>query len=117
MTFDYTRARATADRLIAKFGQAAVLEQPYVTNGTGYDPTQAGWPTEIAVTVVDLNIKARDSAGVVMQARRTLYMAVPSVVPETDWRVQVAGKWHRIIEVRPLSPGGIGVMYEVDLEV
>ena len=116
MTDFYTRSAATAARMIAKFGQAAILEVPPVEAGPDYDPGQAGWSTELAVTVVDLNRKVRDTSGLVEKTQRTFYMAVPTSAPQADWRVKLGTVWHRIIEVRPLAPGGVAVMYEVDIE-
>lgn len=117
MAEDWAGIAGEVTDALASVGFAAVLEVPYITNGTAYDPTQAGWPTEIAVVVVDAGTRARNRPGqVVEQTVRTLMMAVPDQAPQVDWRVQIATRWHRILEVRPLAPGGVDVMFEVDIE-
>jgi len=117
MSFDYIDARATASSLIAEFGQAATLEKPGSETGPAYDPT-LGAPVTYPVTVVDLNIVKRNMTdGVITETTRTLYIAAGGQVPVKGDRVQVGGVWHRIFEARPLSPGGVDVMYEADIGV
>ena len=62
MKFDYTRARATAERLLARFGQEVTLIKPGALTGPEWDQTQ-GPSTEHTITVVDENSMRRDLSG------------------------------------------------------
>lgn len=113
MTYDYARAKATAERLIARFGQDATLRQ-ITQSGDAWAPTLT--ETDTTVKVVDLNIAQRDGAGLVGETRRTLYVSTSAgVTPEKGDKVVIGGTEHEIGEVRPLAPGGTNVMFEADL--
>lgn len=114
MTFDYARAKATAERLLAKFGQSATLRQQ-TASGDPWAPTLTD--TDTTVTVVDLNRRVRDAAGVlVAQSMRTLYVSTSAgVTPAKADKVQIGGEWHEVAEVRALAPGGAVVFWECDL--
>lgn len=116
MTFNYARSRATAERLIARFGTTATLRQ--ITNsGTEWAPTQT--ETDTTITVVDLEREVRDAAGTLTgQSKRTLYVSTAAgVTPEKDDKIVIGGTEHEIAEVRTLAPGGTTVMWEVDLSI
>ncbi len=116
MSFNYAAARATAERLIARFGQSATLRK-VSRSGTAYAPTID--ETDTTITVVDLNQRVRDQSGTLIgQSQRTLYVSTSAgVVPEKDDKVVIGGTEHEIGEVRALSPGGTVVFYEVDLAI
>lgn len=114
MTFDYARSRQTASRLIARFGQSATLRQ-IVNSGTEWAPTQT--KTETTITAVDLNERVRDNSGTLVgQTMRTLYVETSAgVTPGKGDKVLIGGSEHEVSEVRPLSPGGTVIMWELDL--
>jgi hypothetical protein len=114
MAFDYTKTRQTAERLIARFGQSATLRQ-IANSGTEWAPTQA--ETDTTITAVDLNERVRDASGTLVgQTQRTLLVSTSAgVTPGKGDKVVIGGAEHEVSEVRPLSPGGVDVMFEVDL--
>jgi len=124
MTFDYARPKATAERLLARFGQTCTLRK--ITNiGTEFDPVQM--TTDADVTAVDLNQRIRDRDGTLIgQTLRTLYVSTAaSVTPEkgdsvavgvAKASVAISTPFIEIAEVRLLSPGGTSLMWEVDLQ-
>lgn len=114
MTFDYARAKATAERLIATFGQEAVLTQN-TSSGDAWAPTLS--PEETTIVVVDLNEAQRDRAGsLVGTTVRTLYVSTSAgVTPGKGDTVTISGSAFEITEVRPLAPGGTAVFFEADL--
>lgn len=120
--FNYARAQTTASRLIDKFGQSGTLRR--MTNtGTSFDPTQT--PTDYPCTLVDLEYadtltdgmlsKVGDRDGTQIQrGDHKIYMSVTDgIEPTTSDSLQVDGAWLRIIQVKPLSPAGIDVYFEV----
>lgn len=115
MSFNYARAAATAQRLIARFGTTATLH-PQVTTGPAHRPTVTeGDP--VSITVVDLDREIRDASGTLTgQSIRTLYVSTSAgVTPTKSDKVTIDGVKHEIAEVRTLNPGGTTVMHEVDL--
>lgn len=106
-------AAEVADAL-AEVGFAAVLEQPGTETGPDYGPTP-GAVTNHAITVIDDQIRRRDGTGTVTETVRVLTMAA-TVTPVKGWRVQVRGAFHRIAQVMPLAPGGVDLLFDVELE-
>ncbi|WP_306150742.1 hypothetical protein [Roseovarius sp. MMSF_3281] len=129
MAFDYTKSRATAERLIARFGQHATLRK--ITNsGPEWAPTQT--EADTTITAVDLNEQVRDNSGTLVgQTRRTLYVSTSAgIAPAKGDKVFVgldkdavaalteqeqSEAIHEIDEAWPLAPGGVDVFWEVDL--
>lgn len=121
--FNYGRSRATAERLIARFGQPATLRK-VANTGTSYAPTQT--PTDTTITVLDLKQRVRDASGTLTgQTMRTLLVSTAAgVAPEKRDAVAIGiseadvigtTPFLEISEVRPLSPGGTTLMYEADI--
>lgn len=114
MTFDYGRSRQAADRLIARFGQAATLRRP-TTTGTAYNPTP-GEPDDHPVKAVVTEYAQRDIDGTrIKAADRKVLMSVGSLAiePATSDKLVMGGVSYSIIDIRPLNPGGTVVMYEM----
>lgn len=117
MTFDYLAARKDAEELLAEFGQTATLRKAGTPSGPEYDPTP-GAPDDHEVIVVDLYLSSLDRLGtMVKQTTRTLYVSTQGlgVAPEKSDQFIIGGKISEIEEVRPLSPAGTVVLWEVDL--
>jgi len=114
VAFNYERTKATAERLIARFGGPATLRKLTAT-GPDYAPTLTA--TDTTITVVDLSQRLRDAGGVLVgQSLRTLYVSTAAgVTPEKGDKVVIGGTEHEISEVRTLAPGGTTVMWECDL--
>lgn len=115
MSFDYTRIRGTAERLLARFGQTATLVKPGATTGPEHDP-QPGPATEHQITVVDENQMQRDQSGTLIgEAVHALIVSTAGgIVPERQDRVRLAnGRDLEIIDVRPTAPGGVVLLWEV----
>ena len=117
MSFDYTRIRGTSERLLARFGQTATLVKPGAMAGPEWDP-QPGPATEHPITVVDENQMQRDQSGTLIgEAVHALIVSTAGgVAPERADRVRLAnGRDLEVIDVRPLSPGGVVLLYEVQV--
>lgn len=115
MAFNYQNSRATAERLIANFGQNVTL-----TKRAAYDPSDFS-PTVVTTThtvvAVDLMEVNRNAPGSLNEktTRKLLISTSAGVAPETNDRVLIDGESHTIGMVMPLAPGGLTVMYEAEL--
>lgn len=110
---------------IADVGQPATLRRDGAVTGPAYDPTY-GDPTYSTLTVLDSQQRLRDINGTLIdQTLRTLTVATGStLIPTKDDKVAVgiakeavtgATVFSEILEVRPLSPSGTTLLYEMDL--
>lgn len=117
MSYNYAPIRATAERLIARFGQAATLVKPGAMTGPEWDPVPAA-PVEYAITAVDENQMQRNQSGTLIgEAVHALIISTAAgVTPDPADRVRLAdGRDLEIIDVRSTSPGGMVVLYEVQV--
>lgn len=115
-TFDYTRSRATADRLIARFGQAGTLSRP-TKSGTPYNPTP-GAPDDHPCTFVVLEYAQGEIDGSrVLETDKKVMLCkgALAIEPATSDKLLVGGVSHSIMDVRPLSPGGTVVLFEIQV--
>lgn len=99
---------------IASVGFTATLVVPGAETGPEYDPI-IGASTEVAITVIDDQIRRRDAGGAVTETVRVLTMGA-SVVPVKGQTVIVRGEELRIGKVMPLAPGGVDLMFDVEVE-
>lgn len=105
---------------IAEVGFAATITRP----GTGgpKSPEEVGFvpvpaPVTFTVTVIDDGIKDRYApGGLVTRQARVLTIAATGVVPQKKDVITVRGVDHVIQQIMPLAPGGIDLLYEVELE-
>ncbi|MBB5573304.1 MULTISPECIES: hypothetical protein [Rhizobium] len=113
--FDYAKTRTTAERLIAKFGQQALLRR--ITNsGADYDPFQTS--QDFACVLVDLDYtQAHISNTLIQRGDRMIYLSTAglSIAPMLEDRLLIAGVEHAIFDVLPLSPGGITVLWQLQV--
>lgn len=113
MSYDYGKARATAIKLIAKFGTAGVLRRT-TDIGTSYDPTQA--TTDYLCQLVTLEYDLADTNGTtIRQTDRLIYLSVsgmPDDIAASD-TIIAEGQEYSIVNVSPLSPGGTVVFYQI----
>lgn len=106
-------------------GYPVTLRIPGTQTGPDYDPV-IGPPTYKTLYAVEGFQEIRDASGTLIgQTRHTLTVtADPDAVPLKSYRVALgitaeeaseASQWVEILEVRPLSPAGVAVLYEIDL--
>lgn len=114
--YNYARAKATANRLIERFGQLGALRRQAVS-GAAYDPT-LGANTDHACrfAITDYTASEIDGTRVLATDKKAL-LAVGSltVTPAlSDKLVEADGTVYKIIPpLKPLSPAGTVVMYEI----
>lgn len=115
--YDYSRAKATADRLINRFGKAnkAVLLEPAGQIGKSFDPIALA-PTEHLCRVVALEYRAREVDGTtILSTDKRFYVAVEDlqITPKTSWVLVVDGVKYRIMDVNTLQPGDVVIMWDL----
>lgn len=113
MGFDYARVRATAEKQIYHFGQGATLRR--IVPGSGPNPgapTVTDYPCQIVVT----NYSQYNVDGTLVKAGdRKVLMSTKglSVEPQVNDRLIVGIHTYTLVNVDPLSPGGVNVLFTV----
>lgn len=112
----YDQLQATAVRLIASKGRDMTLK----LNATAYDPDTGNatvTPTSIAAKgVVDEYSAFRIDGEIIKRGDKKVLLSPSGVTREPDPTsdiLVIGGVDHRIIHVKPISPAGTVVYYEV----
>lgn len=111
--FNYAKPQATADRLIKRFGQVGAIKRT-TASGPAYDPVMTTTSHACSLVVLDIALDKID--GSMMEATdRMAYVSTAglSIDITTADRIAVGGVEHAIKVVRPLSPAGTVVCWEV----
>jgi hypothetical protein len=120
-TFNYVRSRQTADRLITKFGMETcqLLEVVEGADADPWDDSVVSAPTEHTVTavVIDYEDEEVDNTSILRQDKKALISAedIPTVPNNSMVFVTADGEYHTIVNVKPLKPADVAVMYEVQI--
>lgn len=112
-TFNYAEMQAVADELIAEFGQQGTVTR-MVQSGPDYDPVLT--PTDYPCVLAVMNIDISKVDGTLIQADDKMAYISVAGLPEnltTADELTIAGQKHAMKIVRPLSPAGLTVFYEV----
>jgi hypothetical protein len=113
--FDYPKTRATAERLIARFGQQGQLRRITVS-GPDYDPVQTS--EDFACTLVDLDYaQAHIGDTLIQRGDGMVYLSTADlpIVPALADRLLIAGVEHAIVDMQRLSPGGTAVLWQLQV--
>ncbi|BAQ18315.1 hypothetical protein [Methyloceanibacter caenitepidi] len=118
-TFDYAKSEATAQRLIAKFGQAGAIRRVTGSNdpGTPWDPSDdTETTTDYDCTLVVLEYGKMEVDGTLILAtdRKVLVStAGMTVEPLVSDKLVIGSDVYEIVTVKPLNPGGTVLLWEV----
>lgn len=113
--FDYARTRATAERLISRFGQTGALRRTTSDNDP-FNPTQT--TADHTCTFAVLDYAKRDVDGtLIRQTDQMVYLSTSglAITPETTDQLVVAGAPLTVVSVKPLSPAGTVVFWELQV--
>lgn len=115
VAFNYARTCATAERLIDRFGQTGALRR-MVSNDDPFNPVLT--PVDYACTFVVLDYAKKDIDGtLILQTDQMVYLSTQglTIEPNVTDKVVVGGVVFTIINVKPLSPAGVVVFYEMQV--
>lgn len=112
MTYDYSRLRATADRLIARFGVEAVLVRAGGIDETTYPVVHLPETREPCVVIRDTYSAVERSGTLIEEGDVKLLIAVTQVPPTTADRLEVQGVTYALQSVEPVQPGPVVLLYQ-----
>lgn len=115
-SFDYTKTRATAGRLIAKFGRTAQLRR-YAAS-TGFDADDREYD-EVDVSMVAVSYaKGELPESMIVRGGRRVLIAAEGLSGEVllSDKLVIGGVEHELHEpLMPLDPAGTVIMYEAQV--
>lgn len=129
--FDYRGMQKTASRLLTKFGQSAVLRVATVAQPPDSDAPSEPWdPGETAgaeqhvdypCVAIVTNYPLRPRPGtLIKEYNRHVYVAVDGVENvDTNLASQIilGGHTYEIVTMTPTEPGGLRLMFDLQVEV
>ena len=114
---NYSNLKVTARVLLKKFGQSMTLTRDVAGN---YDPT-TGSVSNTVQTFVDFGVVLPFSNGVssiadslIQTGDRQVFIQMSTEPKPTD-KITIAGAVHNIVNVKPLEPSGVNVLYELQI--
>jgi hypothetical protein len=114
--FGYADLRETAEELIAEAGQRGVIRRPSPTMGDPWNPTPAGDPVDDACVFVELEYAHDEIDGTLVQATdRKLLVSTAGLTaaPTPECQLVIGPLPLEIVSVKPLAPGGLVLLWEV----
>ena len=110
--FDYARSRATVARLITRFGMAGIIRRQTNT-GPAYDPSVVTSDYPCKLVVFDYEDGKIDGS-LIRRSDKLIYVAAEGLAITPAEADQVlAGESYSIVAIRPLSPAGEPIFYEI----
>lgn len=113
--FDYAKSGTTALRLIERFGRSGTVRRTTPGAGPAHDPgtpVVTNYPCSFAVA--EFSLSDRDGTHI-RAGDKKVYLAAKglTVEPAATDQIVAGSEIYTIAEVRPLSPAGIPVYYEL----
>ena len=116
MSENWQQIAAEVADAIATVGFTATLQRATTQADTPWDGPLSIEGATFTVTVLDDGIKDRYAPGSMIVRRvRVLTIGAVGVVPAMSDTITVRGIAHRIEAVLPLAPGGVDLLYEVEI--
>ena len=117
MSYDYSRLIATAKRLLDKFGQDMTVNSITAQN---YDPaTGSTSPSQIAETKPGVIFPYKNGItamqeSLILAGDQQVFILLGSAPKPTD-KLQVGSRQYSIVNVKAIEPGGVMVLYELQV--
>ena len=113
--FDYSRAVATAKRLIARFGKEATLVGRTET-GDPWRPVITDVDTTVIVAVMAYKKHEIDGTMILAEDRK-VYVSTEGVTgaPVPGMKLEIDGIRYGIVQVMPMQPGPVVVYWEAQV--
>lgn len=113
MPENWTAVAADVTAALAEVGMAATLTRPDTGPSTPWDTAPVVAGAALAVTVMRDDWTRRHVDGTLILADDVFFMMDATIAPTPDDRLTVDGDVFRVIRVKPTSPAGVNVMFEV----
>ena len=112
MSYNYAPLRATADRLIERFGVEATLHRPGGLDETTYPPVRLPGTSEPCIVVRDTYSAAERGGTLIEEGDVKLLIAATVARPTTADTLEVQGVTYHLQAVEPIQPGPDVLLYQ-----
>lgn len=112
--FSYGRLQDTGLRLIERFGQPGTILRPAPANPTDPDVIDPGTSEPCEFVSVNWTVKERESS-LIREGDRKLLVAAKGLSGTPAGRIQTNDGTLRIIDAKPLNPGGTPILYTLQV--
>ena len=112
----YDRLLSTATRLIGQYGKDATLTKPGTPTGPEWNPTP-GTPTDYTVKLVETGYSLTNRDATLIERGDKMLLIEAAVEPALEDSITVDGSVLRLIDVQPLNPGGVVLLYEAQARI
>lgn len=112
-TVDYSRPRASAERLIKRYGRLAQIRRA-TRSGRAYDPVIV--TTDYSCRIAEDSYEFEQIDGTrIRAADRRFYLSTEglAIEPAESDQLVIGGVVHEVVKVAPLSPGDVVVFWEI----
>jgi len=107
----YTRLNATARRLISKYGKSAEIVRQ-VTSGPPHNPVVTETTYACKLADIGYSLTDRDASLILVGDKVGIISTDIAVVPQKSDKLRIDGIDYNLIDLEPLNPGGLTVIYE-----
>lgn len=113
--FDYSKSRATAKRLLQRFGQPVQIRRRGPAGGSPTNPTPGTATLYPSVAVVEHYAQKHVDGTLIRLGDKRVIMAMEglTIEPHVSDEIIIAGELHTIIRVEPFAPGGVPLYCEI----
>ena len=109
----YAELQSVAIEMIEEFGYTSQIERDGAPTGPAHDPRPSP-PTrhDCKVVETDYSLTDRDQSLVLKGDKLGLISTAIAITPTTADRIVLGGKTYRFVDLQPLQPGGVVLLYE-----
>ena len=117
MSYDYSRLIATAKRLLERFGQDMKLQ---AATAPSYDPSTGGASgSQISETKPGVILPYKNGITsmqepLILAGDQQVFILL-DVAPKPTDKLQVGSRQYSIVNVKAIEPGGVMVLYELQV--
>lgn len=113
--FDYARPKATAERLIKRFGKSGAIRR-MESSGDPWNPTLAPVDHDCTLVVTDYTLRERESTLIGAKDRKVLISTEGlTITPTNSDKLRLGGVDYEIVRIDPLEPGDTVIMWQAQV--
>lgn len=109
---DYTKAAATASKLITANGRSLTLRH-FTSTGPDYAPVLTAVDDAVIGVVLPYSLNSVDGTLIQQDDKKVLLSS--AIAPTPDGKVVMASVVYSVVSIKELNPGGTVVFYQVQI--
>ncbi|MFY0661321.1 MAG: hypothetical protein JXR15_12575 [Shimia sp.] len=115
MSVDWEGVAGEVADALAEVGVQAIIEQPGARSGSESNPTY-GPPIEASCSAVQESLSKLKAKGTLVEHTEAAYVVSSKVAPTTADKLKIDGVSRKILRVDAEAPGGVDLLYTVQVK-